>query len=123
MCLVSRPVGNNLIATRMFIPHRVHQSIGVLGAASVAAACAIHGTVTDGIANFDAAHASAMHIEHPSGYLTVGIELRQNNGATDVTRTSLLRTARKLMSGDVFVPASTWPQDSVQAESETYADY
>jgi hypothetical protein len=27
------------------------------------------------------------------------------------------------MSGDVFVPASTWPQDSVQAESQTYADY
>ena len=112
MCLVSRPVGTSVIATRTFIPHRVHEAIGVLGAASVAAACALPGSVTDGIANFQADKADAMDIEHPTGHLTVGIELSGSGDATEVTRTSLLRTARKLMAGEVFVPAEAWPQSA-----------
>lgn len=110
MCLVSRPVGNGVISTRTFIPHRVHKSIGVLGAASVAAVCAIPGTVTDGIANVDMQIADLdMDIEHPTGYLTVGIGLGRTAGDVDITRTTLLRTARKLMSGEVYIPESCWP--------------
>jgi len=32
---------NGVVSTRMFIPHRVHESIGVLAAVSVATACAM----------------------------------------------------------------------------------
>ena len=45
MCLVSPASHGGLIATRTFIPHRVHEAIGVLGAVSVATACLTPGSV------------------------------------------------------------------------------
>ena len=45
MCLVSAPRHGGSIATATFIPHRVHEAIGVLGAVSVATACVIPGSV------------------------------------------------------------------------------
>ena len=45
MCLVSPPRQGGAICTRTFIPHRVHEAIGVLGAVSVATACVLPGSV------------------------------------------------------------------------------
>ncbi|MEV6965252.1 4-oxalomesaconate tautomerase [Hamadaea sp. NPDC051192] len=45
MCLVAPPANGGSLSTRMFIPHRVHQSIGVLAAVSVATAAALPGSV------------------------------------------------------------------------------
>ena len=45
MTLVSSPVKGGLLNTRSFIPHRVHDAIGVLGSVSVATACVIKGAV------------------------------------------------------------------------------
>ena len=73
MSLIAPPRNGGLISTRTFIPHRVHQSIGVLGAASVAAACCIPKSVTDGVAA--KATGGALDIEHPSGRFTVDIEI------------------------------------------------
>ena len=101
MSLIAAPRGSGSISTRTFIPHRVHQSIGVLGAASVAAACRIRGSVADGIcvANDE----DILDVEHPSGQLTVDIDVAENNGSYLVRRSALLRTARKLMDGSVYV--------------------
>ncbi len=41
MTLVSAPTAGGAIATRSFIPHRVHASIGVLAAVTVATACLV----------------------------------------------------------------------------------
>jgi 4-oxalomesaconate tautomerase len=79
----------------------VHQAIGVLGAASVAAACCIPGTVASDIA--DAAAGGPLDIEHPTGRFTVDIDIDEENGRYAVRRSALLRTARKLMQGTVFV--------------------
>jgi 2-methylaconitate cis-trans-isomerase PrpF len=38
----------------------------------------------------------------------VEIELQVEGSAIRILRTSLLRTARKLMQGDVYVPAAVW---------------
>ena len=101
MSLISKAQNGGVIATRTFIPHRVHQSIGVLGAASVAAACCIPGSVAEGIANNTSG--GALDVEHPTGRFTVEIELAQDGEQISVTRSALLRTARKLMDGNVFV--------------------
>ena len=47
-----------------------------------------------------------LDIEHPSGRFTVDIEVVEKNGRYEVRRSALLRTARKLMMGSVFVPAT-----------------
>ena len=102
MTLAAAPEAGGAVATRTFIPHRVHQSIGVLGAASVAAACRLPGSVLDGLAHTPAD--GALDVEHPSGKLTVDIELSETDTGYAVTRSALLRTARKLMEGVVFAP-------------------
>ena len=47
-----------------------------------------------------------LDIEHPSGSFVVDMEISAAGDRIVVRRTALLRTARKLMQGSVFVPAS-----------------
>lgn len=102
MSLISKAEHGGIVGTRTFIPHRVHQSIGVLGAASVAAACCIPGSVVDGVTAISAG--GQLDVEHPSGYFTVDIEVRNEDGEIGISRSALMRTSRKLMEGHVYVP-------------------
>ncbi|OCB53153.1 4-oxalomesaconate tautomerase [Mycobacterium vulneris] len=97
LTLISPPRAGGVVATRTFIPHRVHASIGVLGAASVAVAAALPDSVAAGVAA--RAEGARMGIEHPSGALEVEVELSSGDR---VHRTAIVRTARKLFDGTVF---------------------
>jgi 4-oxalomesaconate tautomerase len=109
MCLVSPPRRGGTISTRTFIPHRVHESIGVLGAVSVATACVTPGSVAAQIAGLRAISGSQrLEIEHPTGFFTVDMDVAVNGASIEVRRAALLRTARKLMRGEVFVPSHVW---------------
>ena len=109
MCLVSPPRRGGTISTRTFIPHRVHESIGVLGAVSVATACVTPGSVAADVANLQATSGShRLEVEHPTGFFTVDMDVAVNGASIEVRRAALLRTARKLMHGEVFVPGSVW---------------
>ena len=109
MCLVSAARHGGTIHTRTFIPHRVHEAIGVLGAVSVATACVAPGAVAAQAAGFAArSGVQSLEIEHPTGFFTVEIDVTLEGAAVTVNRSALLRTARKLMQGEVFVPGSAW---------------
>ncbi len=109
MCLIARPRNGGTLSTRTFIPHRVHETIGVLGAVSVATACMLNGSVAYELAaTVSGATRRSLDVEHPGGFFTVEIETAQNAAQLEVKRSSLLRTARKIMQGQVFVPASVW---------------
>jgi 4-oxalomesaconate tautomerase len=90
----------------MFIPHVVHEAIGVLAAVSVATACITPDTVTEGIANylFQKSENSAMlSIEHPSGEFTVNLEYEAQNSDVKIKKSGVIRTARLLSIGHVFI--------------------
>ena len=110
MSLLSPPAHGGAISTRTFIPHRVHEAIGVLGAVSVATACLLPGSVAHGIAAIAGRDegATEVEVEHPTGFFTVTIEVADSGGTVSVTRSALLRTARMLMRGEVLVPSSVW---------------
>lgn len=109
MCLISAPRAGGSIATRTFIPHRVHESIGVLGAVSVATACALPGSVAADIAQIEPGRQQQrIEVEHPTGFFTVDLELSIDRDSVTVQRSILLRTSRMLMRGQVFVPGSVW---------------
>jgi 4-oxalomesaconate tautomerase len=110
MSLVSPPAHGGAISTRTFIPHRVHEAIGVLGAVSVATACMLPGSVANAVAQLpdQAAGGTEIEVEHPTGFFTVTIEVSTSGGVFAVTRSALLRTARLLMRGEVLVPGSIW---------------
>jgi 4-oxalomesaconate tautomerase len=106
MCLIAPPRHGGAICTRNFIPHRVHEAIGVFGAVSVATACVLPGSVTDGIAQVS--DPSSLEVEHPTGFFTVAMDVSLDGGELKVRRSALLRTCRRLMRGEVYVPASLW---------------
>jgi 4-oxalomesaconate tautomerase len=79
--LVAPPAHGGTIATRTFIPVRVHQSIGVLGAVSVGTAIMVPGAVGSDLAE---------------------VELDLDTTPPTVIRSGVVRTARKLFDGTVF---------------------
>ncbi len=117
MTLVAPARAGGVLDTRTFIPHRVHEAIGVLGAVSVATACMAPGSVASQVAAVGAgADPSAgtaggprrLEIEHPTGFFTVEMDVAPEGGSIRVNRSALLRTARKLMAGEVYVPSAAW---------------
>ena len=107
MCLISAPVSGGAINTRTFIPHRLHEAIGVLGSVSVATACAIPGSLAQQVTGESLGEGLlTLEVEHPTGFFTVEIEVsgKGDEGQFAVGRAALLRTARLLMRGEVLVP-------------------
>lgn len=105
MCLVSAPENGGIINTRMFIPHVVHEAIGVLAAVSVATACIVPNTVTDGIAQFESTNITPQNlsIEHPSGEFTVSLHFERHEDEVTIKKSGVIRTARLLSKGEVFI--------------------
>lgn len=99
MTMVSAPREGGAIATRTFIPHSCHKTIGVLGAVSVATACLLPGTPAAGLAVTGSGSRRTLSVEHPTGEMTVVADV---GGDGTVTSAAILRTARKLMDGEVF---------------------
>jgi 4-oxalomesaconate tautomerase len=110
MSLLSPPCRGGAISTRTFIPRRVHEAIGVLGAVSVATACMLPGSVAYQIAVIkeETDGATDVEVEHPTGFFTVTLGVEASGDTFTVTRSALLRTARLLMRGEVLVPSAVW---------------
>jgi 4-oxalomesaconate tautomerase len=107
MSLVSPPISGGAINTRTFIPHRVHDAVGVLGSVSIATACLMPGSIASDVASTNSASGgSLLDVEHPTGFFTVDVDVSGEGGELAVKRASLLRTARLLMRGEVMVPKS-----------------
>ncbi|HTQ91606.1 MAG TPA: 4-oxalomesaconate tautomerase, partial [Streptosporangiaceae bacterium] len=99
--LVAPPADGGTICTRTFIPIRVHDSIGVLGAVSVATALRLPGAAGGDLAEFKPGQ-TRFDIEHPTGHLEVEAEVEVASQPARVIRSGVVRTARKLFDGTVF---------------------
>jgi 4-oxalomesaconate tautomerase len=99
MMLVAPPRNGGAVTVRSFIPHRAHASIGVLGAVSVATACLIPGSPAADVAVIPEGTRKTLSVEHPTGETTCVMELDESG---TVVTAAMLRTARKLMDGEVF---------------------
>jgi 4-oxalomesaconate tautomerase len=108
MTLVSKSINGCMINTRSFIPHRVHDSIGVFAAVSVATAAATPGTPAFPLATIPEGNPKLCHIEHPTGRFTVEVDVDESEGQVRFRSASVLRTARFLFDGEVLIPASIW---------------
>lgn len=100
--LLAPPLDGGTVSTRTFIPVRVHEAIGVLGAVSVATALLLPGAVGAELATLP--KDGPLRLEHPTGSVDISVEL-DPDAPTDRPRTrsaGLVRTARKLFEGTVF---------------------
>ena len=96
MTLISAAQAGGAVRTQTFIPHRAHASIGVLGAVSVATACAIVDSVAHELAQ---EQGDQIAIEHPSGSTQVALT---RDAEQQVSQVAMVLSARKLMDGQVF---------------------
>lgn len=104
MCLVSPPVNGGALNTRTFIPHVCHEAIGVLGAVSVASAIFLEGSVAAKVAAASPQQ-DVISIEHPTGEFSIQFEISNNQNKIVFHKSGVIRTARLLSKGLVYIPA------------------
>ncbi|MDP3138510.1 MAG: 2-methylaconitate cis-trans isomerase PrpF [Burkholderiaceae bacterium] len=80
----------------------LHHAMTGTGAVAIAVAGAIPGTVISRLMG-DAAR-EGLRFGHPSGALAVGAQARPIDGEWVVTKATMSRSARRLMTGSVWVP-------------------
>ena len=90
------------VHSRYFTPRRCHTAHAVTGAIGVAAARALPGTVISGSGLGAGSHRIA--VLHPQGRIEVSTTLEAGADGLQVQRAALVRTARKILQGELHVP-------------------
>jgi tripartite-type tricarboxylate transporter receptor subunit TctC len=100
--LVSPGDGELSITSRYFTPRRCHASHAATGAIGVATAYALPGTVASHPGLPGGTHDVA--VLHPQGRINVQVALAEDGEELTVTQASLVRTARKILQGELHLP-------------------
>lgn len=103
--LLSAARHGGTIASRYLVPHSCHRSHAATGAICLATACCLEGTVAADVIGGPVDRSGTVVIEHPAGRIDVGVTLEPDGqGGKKVSRTEILRTARRIFEGFVYVP-------------------
>ncbi len=108
MTMVSPPQTGGAICTRSFIPHDCHAAIGVFAAVSVGSALALPGTIAHRVGVIPSGTTKLVSVEHPTGEISIKMNVDETGDKTEVKRVDILRTTRCLFEGQVLVPKSVW---------------
>ncbi len=111
--LVSVGDTDNSITSRYFTPRKCHASHAVTGAIGVATAFALPGTVASGVVRAAGKH--PLVVLHPAGQIDVEVELAGAGMDATVERAALVRTARKIMQGELHLPSYVFPRGTIDA--------
>ena len=106
--LLASPRKGGTITSRYFVPYACHKAHAVTGAICIASACAIPGTVAERFVPFKGAPQGVIRIEHPSGLIAVDLDVELASARPVIRRAALIRTARRLFEGQVFIPEQVW---------------
>jgi len=101
--LLAEPKDGGDICSRYFMPWKLHAAHAVTGAICVASAASVPGTVAYELATKSNSNPRDFKIEHPSGQIDVRLEMAGEGDTLTVAKAGLLRTARLIMRGEVFV--------------------
>lgn len=100
--LLSKARRGGTIKSQYLTPHALHPAHAVSGAICIAIAAKAPDTVASDLAIHDNLAIEKMLIEHPSGLIPVQLELDSKSTKFKVLKAGVLRTARKLMEGEVY---------------------
>jgi 2-methylaconitate isomerase len=93
------------IAVRMISMERAHRAVPLTGAMCLGVASRIHGSVPHQLAG-PPARADETRVANPSGILSVGAEVGETPAGWHAESAVVYRSARRLMQGQVAVPAA-----------------
>jgi 2-methylaconitate cis-trans-isomerase PrpF/tripartite-type tricarboxylate transporter receptor subunit TctC len=100
--LISPGDSDASITSRYFTPRRCHASHAVTGAIGVASAFTLPGTVASG--QLAMSGQRTISVMHPQGRIDVAVELEGQGDEARLRRAALVRTARKILQGDLHLP-------------------
>jgi len=106
--VLARARDGGTIATRYFMPWSTHPSMAVTGAQCLASCVLTPGTVAEGLASIPNEVPAPITLEHASGTIDVLVDYAQTEAGFQVKSAGLVRTARKIAAGEVFIPTSVW---------------
>ena len=95
------------IATRYFMPWNTHPSMAVTGSQCLASCALTPGTVAEGMLERPTQSPANVVLEHASGTIEVLVDFNTDDGFA-LNSAGLLRTARKLADGHIYVPSRIW---------------
>ncbi|TBW40487.1 4-oxalomesaconate tautomerase [Azotobacter chroococcum] len=102
--LVSTPRAGGTLQVRYFMPSNCHRSLAITGSIGLATACVSEGSVISRMFGERLPRdLEQVRLEHPSGAIEVALARTGADGKT--IRAAVIRTARRLFSGEVYVPA------------------
>jgi 2-methylaconitate cis-trans-isomerase PrpF len=93
------------IAVRMISMERAHRAVPLTGAMCLGVASRIPGSLPHRLAG-PLVRADETRVANPSGILSVGAEVRQGSAGWHAESAVVYRSARRLMQGQVAVPAA-----------------
>lgn len=99
------------IATRYFMPWKCHPTMAVTGAQCLASCVLTPGTVAKGLAAAPTETPAKITLEHASGVIDVVVDFKNTATGFTLNSAGLVRTARKLAAGEVFVPTTVWKRN------------
>ena len=105
--LLAPAIQGGTIAARYFMPWETHPSMAVTGSQCLASCALTPGSVAEGLLERPTTGPAEVVIEHASGTIDVLVDFSSDEGF-DLKAAGLVRTARKLAQGQVFIPSSIW---------------
>ena len=105
--LISAAAAGGTLNVRYFTPRACHRAVAATGAVGIATACVLPGSLAAEFAGpLPPGPTALITIEHPAGRIPIELTLAPAGAALPVLRASLVRTARRLFAGSVYVPDS-----------------
>ena len=107
--LLAPPRCGGTITARYFMPKSCHPTMAVTGSQCLASCVLTPGTVAEGLFAPTKGTPALVVIEHPSGTIDVTVDYQSGTDGFQLRSAGLLRTARLLARGEVFVRRDIWP--------------
>ncbi|MTI18104.1 4-oxalomesaconate tautomerase [Rhodobacteraceae bacterium RKSG542] len=105
--LLAKGTKENSVAARYFMPKKTHPSMAVTGGQCMACCVVTPGTVAQGLVAAPNEVPATIVLEHPSGTMDVILDYEQGE-AFKLRSAGIVRTARKLADGYVYVEPEIW---------------
>jgi len=96
------------VAARYFMPWKTHPTMAVTGAQCLASCVLTPGTVADGLCERTTSSPATVTLEHASGSIDVLVDFEVSESGIGLRSAGLVRTARLLASGELYVPKAIW---------------
>jgi len=90
--------------SRSFFMQSMHKTYAGTGTVCTGAAAMIEGTIVNAVCSRRATETKTVRIGHPSGTVSIEVEVLKTAGGFQLTKAAFGRTSRRIMEGFVYVP-------------------